>query len=883
MKKIVWCLLFFYVSNLASAQSQGFWKKITLPQDVQLQMSEERPFEGVYELEVSSWTSSLQSAVGKSAENTKTILTLPNSKGAMEQFLVWEASNFDPQLQAQYPTIRSFYGRGITDTQATVYFSTSGSEVQTMILRSDSQTEFMEPIKGDANKYVVYQSDKRAKGALPLHCSTEDKALAKNITAKTAKSTINDRVFRTLRLALSCTAEYTAYHGGTVQGALAAMNATMTRVNGVFNRDLALRLVIIADNEKVIFTNASTDPYTAVSGGEAPISWNQELQTTLTNIIGEDNYDIGHLFGASGGGGNAGCIGCICEAGKGSAYTSPSNNRPEGDLFDIDFVAHEFGHQLGATHTFSFELEGEGTSVEPGSGTTIMGYAGVTDYNVQSNSDDYFVYASIKQIHDNLITKQCPVRTTIPTTNFTVDAGADFTIPKMTPFSLKATATGTNLAAQTYVWEQNDSASTSQGNQSIAFPEKIDGPMFRSLPPTKSLQRYFPEYEKVVSGQLSSTWESLSSVSRDLTFVVTARDNAALGAGQTASDTAIITVDASKGPFAVTSQNTVDLSWNPSTSQTVTWSVNGTNTIPGAANVNIKLSTDGGKTFPTVLANTTPNDGSEVITVPAVTGENCRILIEPTGNVFYAINATAFAIGYTTVTDCKTYVYDTPIAIPDGVGSFTTREIVVPANLGSITDVNVVLGITHSYLSDVEVEIVSPQKTTVKLLQRNCGSTSNTLVLTFDDNGQNIKCADGSPQTVTPAGVLSSFNGQDPAGVWILRVRDVSDVDSGTINNASVSICTKKATLATEDFAIADFKLFPNPSNGNFKIEFSSGSNNPIVVSVVDLLGRKVYHKAFENTGNFSESIDLKKVTPGIYVVNVEEGNKKQVQKIVVE
>jgi Secretion system C-terminal sorting domain len=156
-------------------------------------------------------------------------------------------------------------------------------------------------------------------------------------------------------------------------------------------------------------------------------------------------------------------------------------------------------------------------------------------------------------------------------------------------------------------------------------------------------------------------------------------------------------------------------------------------------------------------------------------------------------------------------------------------------------------------------------------------------VLTFDDNGQPIKCADGSPQTIAPAGLLSSFNGQDPAGVWTFRVRDAYSGDSGTINNASVLICTKKATLGTSDFGIADFKLFPNPSNGNFKMEFSSATNSPIMVSVVDLLGRKVYQKEFENTGNFSESIDLKKVTSGVYVLSVEDGNKKQVQKIVVQ
>ncbi len=188
------------------------------------------------------------------------------------------------------------------------------------------------------------------------------------------------------------------------------------------------------------------------------------------------------MFGASGGGGNAGCIGCVCDSGKGSAYTSPSNSKPEGDTFDIDFVAHEFGHQLGATHTFSYDIEDTGTNVEPGSGSTVMGYAGITDYDVQSNSDDYFAYASIVQIQQNLAPKTCPVQTAITTAVFGVNAGPDYTIPKSTPFVLKGTTSGTVNGSFTYVWEQNDTAVTTSGGNSLAIADKADGPLFRSFP-----------------------------------------------------------------------------------------------------------------------------------------------------------------------------------------------------------------------------------------------------------------------------------------------------------------------------------------------------------------------------------------------------------------
>jgi hypothetical protein len=222
---------------------------------------------------------------------------------------------------------------------------------------------------------------------LPFACNTVDQEVAQGILNNPAVvNRASNLSYKTMRLALSCVGEYGAYFGGTVAGALGGMNATMTRVNGVMEKDLALHLNIIANNNLVVFTNAGTDPYSNGATGSGG-TWNAELQNTLTSVIGDANYDIGHLFGASGGGGNAGCIGCVCVDGnKGSAFTSPSNNIPAGDTFDIDYVVHEMGHQLGGTHSFSHQSEGSGTNVEPGSGSSIMGYAGITSYDVQNNS-----------------------------------------------------------------------------------------------------------------------------------------------------------------------------------------------------------------------------------------------------------------------------------------------------------------------------------------------------------------------------------------------------------------------------------------------------------------------------------------------------------------
>ena len=251
-----------------------------------------------------------------------------------------------------------------------------------MVLGADRTAEFIEPLTQDLTTYTIYKkTDHQATGT--FRCLVDDEpVLVNQANALAARPNADDALLRTYRLALSCTGEYTTYFGGTKALALAAMNNTMTRVNGVFEKDFNARMVLIANNDLVIYTSASTDPYSAAATG-AGGAWNTELQNTLTSVIGNANYDVGHLFGATGGGGNAGCIGCICvddtasttDKNKGSGYTSPADGIPSGDNFDIDYVAHELGHQFGANHTFSMSNEGTGANMEPGSGSTIMGYA----------------------------------------------------------------------------------------------------------------------------------------------------------------------------------------------------------------------------------------------------------------------------------------------------------------------------------------------------------------------------------------------------------------------------------------------------------------------------------------------------------------------------
>lgn len=441
-----------------------------------------------------------------------------------------------------------------------------------------------------------------------------------------------------MRLAISATGEYTTFHGGTVALALAAINATMTRVNGVFEKDLALHLNI-QNFPGIIYTNASTDPYTG--------NLNVQLQQTLTANVGNANYDIGHVFNAAGNNGNAGCIGCVCinpatstTTAKGSAFTQSTS--PVGDTFDIDFVAHEMGHQLGARHTFSHALEGAGVNMEPGSGSTIMGYAGITNANVQMNSDPYFHVASIIQIQNNMVNKTCDVETTIINNPPVISALPTYSIPKGTAFVLTASATDPENDPMTYTWEQFDAADVAANTNADPITlanlgNTTFGASFRSLSPTTSPTRYFPKLSSVLNGVLvnsNNSWESVSNVARTSSFAVTVRDNN-LNLLQQQTNSALQTINVgADGPFKVNDQTQYGYT---NIATPILWDVVNTTAAPyNVTNVKIDYTTDNGTTW-NVLSASTPNDGSENITFPAtVNNQNIKLRISSIGNVFYA-------------------------------------------------------------------------------------------------------------------------------------------------------------------------------------------------------------------------------------------------------
>jgi hypothetical protein len=906
MKKLLLLNVLILFSVSMFAQTNKNWKEVSKKEVIQVSKLVEResfPTEfNLYQVNIESLKLSLLSAPDrKVTAKSSTIISLPSVKGNMERYEVYEASNFDTELQAQFPNIRSYVGVGIDDRTAQVRISLDPRGIQAMIFRAGQRNEFVEPYSQDGSVYAVYNSS-RTKGKLPFTCSTQDNEIANNISTETLRS--SNGVLKTFRLAMSCTAEYANYFGATSSAqsglVLAAYNASMTRVNGIYEIDLAIHMNITANSTNVIYYSATTDPYSDAAAGSSG-SWNGELQTTLTNVLGVSTYDIGHLFGASGGGGNAGCIGCVCstDGSKGSAFTSPSDGVPAGDNFDVDYVAHEMGHQFGGNHTFSHGTENNAVNIEPGSGSTIMAYAGITGAtDVQAHSDPYFAYRSILQIQTNLLSKTCSINTTITHGTPVVNAGADWTIPKGTPFKLTGSATDSGGSTSlTYCWEQNDDASTGLGaanslgaTGSLVSTTKTTGPNFRSKNPETVPYRYMPKLQSVLNNTLTADWESVSSVARNLNFALTVRDNV-VGGGQTNTDAMVVTVNASVGPFDVTSQNTDQLIWAQGSSQTITWTVNSTTSLVGSTNVDILLSTDGGQTYTTSLASGVPNNGSYAITVPNITSPNCRVMVKPTGNIYFDINTKNIAIGnyiYQTQNSCTDYTFQVGTPIAENAGSYAGLGFTITDSF-TLTDINIRPNLTHPNAGNLYFGYRHPSQTSgvTRLSSGSCTGSANINLL-YDSQGSAVNCANTTSLAPTlPLDPFTPFVGLNSAGQWVFFLTDVVVGDGvvGTFNSVTFNLCKSESVpvLKSETFGLTDFSLYPNPNNGNFTVQFSSETSSDVNVTVHDLRGRQVYTKSFQNNGLFNQELKLNNTSSGIYLVTVQDGNRKEVKKIVVE
>ena len=626
-----------FVAPIAFADADRAWT-LASPSDVaKAEASRSLPQSAsVFRLSRAAQQSVLQSAPleNTAAADNAPVVMLPRPDGTLEAFVVVESPIMEPALASKYPQIRTYLAQGIDDPTATARLSMNELGFFATVFSADGDYAIAPT---DRSPDAVYVSES-TRGHAEWECGATGDPV--EIPPNVIAAVTGDKL-RTYRVAVAMDPQVCVnVCGGTVAGGLSGVTTAVNALNALWEKEFAIRLIVVATNDQVIFTNTASHPFDTTGRTEMM----QSNGSVLSSYIGLENFDVGHVFARFGGG--VANLGVVCTGNKSNGLTG---------IFSFSTFSnpqtfyHEMGHQFNAPHSWNGaggsctaeQWGGAAAGYEPGSGSTIMSYAGsCSPDNVQSSRDNYYSQGSVQQITDFSASRTCSV--IIDTANHapvvTTSVINQAPIPTGTPFELIGSATDPDGDSLTYVWEQRDGGT----RRALSAGDGGSGPLFRSfLPSTTGFKRVFPKLSTVLTGNLAgSVGEILPTTQRFLRFRLSARDNRAGGGGQNYTE-ALIRSYSANGPFKISEPNT---NTSRSGAVVVRWLVAGTQTSPfGHTTANILLSTDGGNTFPTVLASAVPNDGVHAVALPQ-TATNCRIRVQPVNAIYFDISDANFSI-----------------------------------------------------------------------------------------------------------------------------------------------------------------------------------------------------------------------------------------------
>lgn len=841
--------------------------------------------ESFYSLDAQKLRSFLD-GVGTREDTVELILSLPDANGNLNQYAIFESSIMEPGFQANFPEIKTYAGQGISNPSETIRFSMTPNGFHATILGTEKGSLLIRPIDVSRQLYSVHLHNDLNFEHHSFECQLIETAGLNQNTTGFANQTFNanDGILRNFRIAIAATGEFSAIYNNNLTDIVASIVNAVNTANLVLERDLSVRLTLV-DNTSIIFLDPNTDPFSNFDN----VALLGENQTLLDTVIGDDNYDIGHVFNTAGGG-IAG-LNTSCVSGF-KAWGVSGDPNPDGDFFKFVFL-HELGHQFGSPHTFNGSEGSCGpnispfTALEPGSGSTIMSYAGLCgSQNIQFPGDLYYHQISLASMFFHIQSSGvCPVDQTLSGNLApTADAGASYLIPQATPYKLTGSSTDPDgISSHTYTWEQYDFGPAGAPTDTTSA-----GPLVRSFLGTTNPTRFIPNLPDLLQTPGSQTWERLVTVDRDINYRLTVRDNGVAG-GQTAVDAMTATVTTQAGPFVVTSQSIPNqIVWTPGTTETITWNVAGT-TANGIdeASVNILLSTDEGLTYDTVLVANTPNDGTEDIIVPDIDATKCRIMVEAVDNIFFNINEAFFAIGnYTYAEVCEDFVFTPSTLIPENATSYNAFPFQINDNL-VIDDLNFNVNISgFEDNSALTYAFSPPSGGFFELAVYPCPGTTG-IDLTFDDEGDVLDCSDlSSGANVLPADPLSAVDGENAQGNWTFWITDVNENGiMSDINAFTLSICSTGLipTLSNDEVAFEDFAIYPNPSSGTFNLALSTASSADLVVELFDITGRQVKQLSFDGVNSGVQPIGVNELSGGVYIVKVSQGDRSASKKLIIK
>ena len=589
----------------------------------------------------------LGTAPHQALQDLSTEIELPMPDGSLARFRLLEAPIMQPDLARKFPEIKTYKVFGIDDPRASGRVDISPRGFSGMLHTSGGRV-FIDPAQVlDADSLYMARYQDSIERKQQFSCAVHDLDFSRsNALATRQHSARIPGSFLKYRLAVAATAEYVAAVGPPVDvgNAQAAIVTAINRVNQIYERDLGITLELVANNDQLI-ENAGNVSFSNTD----PFSLFLENQCWIDTVVGEAGYDIGHVF--STGNGGLAALGSVCSIPNKAKGVSGLAD-PTGDPFYVDFVAHEIGHQFSAEHSFNGTTDSCGagnrvglSAMEPGSGSTIMAYAGICGAeDLQINSDPSFHARNIVEI--NAFTagagSSCAVEIPAVPANPndpTINPIADFTIPANTPFELTGSAMDLDGDTLEYQWDQMDAGTAT--NATTFGTDIGDNSLFRSYPPQPTSSRDFPAMGTQVKGQYDKA-EVLPCNNRQMNFRLTARDGKS---GQDTEDVRIDVAPAAAGTFRISNYNlTQDVDFN-APPITLTWDVANTNNPPvNCATVDIELLTfSPGPAYTTysvhpLQANVPNAPGSVTLAPVTMSHPRARFRVRCSDNVFYDIS-----------------------------------------------------------------------------------------------------------------------------------------------------------------------------------------------------------------------------------------------------
>ncbi|MCO6460817.1 MAG: T9SS type A sorting domain-containing protein [Saprospiraceae bacterium] len=580
-------------------------------------------------------------------ENVSFTLEVPVLDGKKESYKVLPSSVMEPELQVKYPLIRTFKLVSLATGSMEGRIGISPEGFYGIIDIDGHEVLINKVNRENTSLYSVFRlTDNLSPESLitPLPCGDDfSEKITGMDTDQLAQRSTEVRM-RHFRVGIATTSSFVSdINATTIDEVLAKIVQIINQVNLRYNKDFGMHLDLIANTTNLFNMTKEDDFFRIQNNGGQLLGPSQDF---FNMKLQPSDYDFGQTWTTY----------CTDVGGvvSGSACNNQSKARgvscgPTNVSYFLQTVKHEMGHQFSASHTFnscngSTQQASQG-AYEPGSGSTIMSYAGSCGPdNIAGSASDYFHVISILQVREhNKAYATCGTDAegvnTVPEITLPTYESDLLTIPQLTPYELVGNATDAENDHLYYIWEEFD-----QGNGEPLGTNFATGPLNRTYPPNDDRNiRMVPTFNKIVTETFDIT-DRLPQATREMNWKFVVRDYNTTVGGVAIADFKF-KVDSNAGPFKFTFPDiTSDTALQVGQYVELKWDVANTDKAPvNAKFVDIFYSINGGADFTDTLALRTPNDGAEYVMLPrkAVNG---RFKIKGSGSIFLDISKRALRV-----------------------------------------------------------------------------------------------------------------------------------------------------------------------------------------------------------------------------------------------